>query len=305
MSASIWTAWGATVPSPAGRTSAPFFQTLGDLEVRHGGRSLDVTARLRRTILAVLLTEAGRTVPLDTLIGCVWADTPPPSAIATLQSYVANLRQVLEPGRRTHAPATVLVTRGTGYALEVDRDQVDGLLFEDLVARALGRRDPLRAAADLSAAFELWRGEPLAEFGEPWALAYRNRLAEIREAAAEERVEGWLAAGSAAAAVVELEAMVVRRPLRERRWGQLIRALYACGRQAEALAAYRRCRALLNAEFGLEPGPELRRLESAVLAHDSALIAPIDAPRARHAADRSGIARCPLSRPRAAPGIVR
>jgi predicted ATPase len=97
------------------------------------------------------------------------------------------------------------------------------------------------------------------------------RLAEVYDLAAEDRVEAWLALGGHAQAAAELEAMVAARPLREQRWGQLIVAAYRCGRQADALRAYQRCRTVLADELGLEPGPGLRRLEAAVLAQDPSL----------------------------------
>jgi len=118
----------------------------------------------------------------------------------------------------------------------------------------------------------LWRGPALAEFeAEPWALATVARLAEAREAALEDRVEVWLRLGHHARAVSDIEELVQASPLRERRWAQLIVATYRSGRQADALRAYQRCRRVLADELGIEPGPELRRLESAVLAQDPAL----------------------------------
>ncbi|MFF4778824.1 BTAD domain-containing putative transcriptional regulator [Microtetraspora fusca] len=237
------------------------FRLLGNLEVWTTERRLEITARMRRALLALLLVDVGRAVPADALVERLWGDRPPSAPFGTLQAYVAQLRQTLEPERRPRDRPAVLLTRGTGYLLDVAPERIDALAFEDLVARG-----------DLEAAFALWRGEPLAEFADAaWAGPYRTRLMEVYEAAAEDRVEAWLTGGRTESAVAELESMIARQPLRERRWAQLVRALYADGRQADALAAYRRCQTLLADELGIDPGPELRRLEAAVLAQDPSL----------------------------------
>jgi tetratricopeptide (TPR) repeat protein len=128
------------------------------------------------------------------------------------------------------------------------------------------------AAERLDDALRLWRGQPFAEFeAEPWAIATATRLADARDSALEDRIDAGLALGRHARAASELEEMVQERPLRERRWAQLILATYRSGRQADALRAYQRCRAVLGDELGIEPGPELRRLEAAVLAQDPSL----------------------------------
>jgi hypothetical protein len=131
---------------------------------------------------------------------------------------------------------------------------------------------PGRRPRRLEEALALWRGDPLAEFaGEPWAGPVAGRLTEAYDLALEDRVDAWLTLGRHAQAASELEGMVQARPLRERRWEQLVVAAYRSSRQADALRAYQRCRAVLRDELGLEPGPGLRRLEAAVLAQDPAL----------------------------------
>jgi tetratricopeptide (TPR) repeat protein len=128
------------------------------------------------------------------------------------------------------------------------------------------------AAERLDGALRLWRGPPLAEFGsEPWVVATAARLTDARDSALEDRIDAWLALGRHTRAASELEEMVQQRPLRERRWAQLILATYRSSRQADALRAYQRCRVVLGDELGIEPGPELRRLEAAVLAQDPSL----------------------------------
>ena len=251
------------------------FAVLGPFRVNQDGRELDLGPRLQRALLAILVVEAGHVVPVDRLLDLLWREEPPAAAIASVQAYVSQLRRVLEPGRPARAPARVLVTRDPGYVLQVADDQVDALRFQ--AAARQGHNDLASgqftaAAASLKDALALWRGDPLAEFaGEPWAVQTVARLTEAHDLAMEDLVDAWLALGRHARAAAELEAMVEARPLRERRWEQLIVATYRCGRRADALRAYQRCRTMLASELGLEPGPGLRRLEAAVLAQDASL----------------------------------
>ena len=251
------------------------FTVLGSFRVDRDGQEIGIGPRLQRALLAILVLDARHVVPVDRLIDLLWRDEPPAAAIASVQAYISHLRRVLEPGRPARAPARVLVTEDPGYVLRVGDDQVDALRFQALAHQAheeLAGGRPAAAAAGLADALALWRGDPLAEFAaESWAVPAVARLAEVYDLAAEDRVEAWLALGGHAQAAAELEAMVAARPLREQRWGQLIVAAYRCGRQADALRAYQRCRTVLADELGLEPGPGLRRLEAAVLAQDPSL----------------------------------
>jgi DNA-binding SARP family transcriptional activator/DNA-binding CsgD family transcriptional regulator len=251
------------------------FAVLGSFRVDRDGQEVDLGPRLQRALLAILVLDARHVVPVDRLIDLLWRNEPPAAALASVQAYVSQLRRVLEPGRAARAPALVLVTQDPGYLLRVGDDQVDALRFGALARQAhedLAGGRPAAAAAGLADALALWRGDPLTGFaGEPWAVPAVTRLTEAHDLAAEDRIDAALALGGHAQAAAELETMVAARPLRERRWGQLILATYRCGRQADALRAYQRCRAVLADELGLEPGPGLRRLEAAVLAQDASL----------------------------------
>ncbi|SFP10428.1 Transcriptional regulatory protein, C terminal [Geodermatophilus dictyosporus] len=251
------------------------YRVLGPLEVTGpDGLPLDVGGAKPRALLALLLAEAGRVVPVERIVTALWDDDPPPTVTGTLQAYVSHLRRVLEPERGPRQAARVLLTRAPGYLVQVDAADLDSLRFAALVEdgdRALDAGDPARALAVLDRALELWRGDPLPELGEGPGAAERMRLAELHVHARERRGEALLGVGRADAAVGELQPLVAEHPLRERLWARLVTALYAADRQADALDALRRCTALLRDELGIDPGPELRELERAVLRQDPGL----------------------------------
>jgi WD40 repeat protein/DNA-binding SARP family transcriptional activator len=251
------------------------FGVLGPLEVIAEDGPVPLGGQKQRALLALLLTRPNRVMSLDALVQGLWADDPPRSADKTLQSYVVHLRHALEPHRPRGAAGTVLVTREPGYVLRVAPQELDAARFEELTTR--GRRLLVagaaeQAAAALHEALALWRGEAFEEFPQVEAcVAEADRLAELRLGAVEERVEADLALGRHRALLAELENLTREHPLRERLWGQLLLALYRCGRQSDALLAYQRARAALVEELGIEPGVELRRLQAAILAQDPEL----------------------------------
>ncbi|MGH3924617.1 MAG: BTAD domain-containing putative transcriptional regulator, partial [Pseudonocardiaceae bacterium] len=222
-----------------------------------------------RRLLAVLLLQANEVVSADRLIEALWGAEPPATAANTLQTYVSHLRKVLEPNRTPRAKGGILRTHGYGYELMVAPEAVDAVRFDRLArdGRDALASDPEKAAEILRAALALWRGAPLAEFSlELFAQAEIARLTELRAAVFDDRVEADLVLGRHAALCSELSRAVAEQPLRERLWSQLIRALYRCGRQADALAAYARLREQLVEQLGIDPSPELVRLHEAVLA---------------------------------------
>jgi DNA-binding SARP family transcriptional activator len=226
-----------------------------------------------RALLARLLLEPGRVVPVDTMVDDLWRE-PPASAHKVVQVYVSQLRKALGPD--------AIETRSPGYLLPARPEESDLGRFEQLAEQARGAGEPARKAALLREALDLWRGPALAEFrDEPFAEAAARRLAELRLYALEERIDADLELGEHARLVPELEALVEEEPLRERPRGQLMVALYRSGRQAEALARYRDGRTLLVEELGIEPGPALQELERAILRQESALAEPQSQPRPR------------------------
>ncbi|WP_182901509.1 BTAD domain-containing putative transcriptional regulator [Microbispora sp. H10830] len=272
---------GARLPAPRpgldGRQGPALdFRLLGTLEVADGtGTILDLGPRKQRAVLALLLLNAPHVVPLDQLIDRLWRDEPPSSATGTLQAYISHLRRTLEPRRSPRSPARVLRTREPGYLLDIEPDQVDAERFgraAEAAHAALAAGRPEEAERILGPALALWRGEPLADLAdEPFARSTVARLSETRLHALTVRAEALLALGRAAEVTVEAERLLEQDPYREGLWALLMRALYRERRQAEALAAYQRCRTLLGDELGLDPSPELRRLEQAILAQDESL----------------------------------
>jgi DNA-binding SARP family transcriptional activator len=241
------------------------FEILGPVTVRRDGEPVALGGPRQRALLALLLVQANEVVPTDRLIDELWQVEPPQSGPTAVQNQVWRLRKVLGADR--------IVTRGAGYTVRTQPEELDLDRFRRLVERAAGRPAAERAPL-LRAALALWRGAPLADVAEtPTLTLEAQRLEELRLAALEERVEAELESGGHAELVGELATLTARHPLRERLRAQHIVALYRCGRQAEALDVYRETRRLLADELGLEPGPELRELQQAVLRQDPSLAA--------------------------------
>jgi DNA-binding SARP family transcriptional activator len=241
---------------------------LGPLEASWAGGAIALGGPKPRALLTVLALEPGRVVSVDRLVEALWPGRPPDTAPHAVQVYVSQLRKALG--------GAMLVTRAPGYVLEVEPARVDAHRFAQLVddgRAALEAGDPVAAGGALREALALWRGPALADFVyEPFAQTDIARLEELRTVALEERIEADLTLGRHMELVAELEALVQAQPLRERPRAHLMLALYRSGRQADALAAYRAARDTLVEELGLEPGPELRELEAAILRQDESLL---------------------------------
>ena len=238
---------------------------------------LSVGSPQQQAMLAVLLLHSGRAVTLQELVDAVWGEQPPDSAAGAVRTYAWRWRREFA---ETRTEPTTLVSAGDGYRLTVPARRVDALLVEQLAADAAQARaagDPTAARQTLGQALGLWRGEALAAIPGPYAEQQRRRLDELRLALLEERFDLDLLLGHEQLAIPELSVLTAEHPLRERMFGLFMRALYAAGRQADALAVYRRLRRRLTEELGVEPGPELRGLHQRILAMDPAL-APTRSP---------------------------
>ena len=271
-----------------------WFGVLGPLLVRDGDVVVEVPAARQRTLLAALVLHAGRPVPADVLAEIVWDGMPPPGAQTTLRSHVLRLRRVLGPG----AGARVR-TRNRAYLVEATAEEVDALRFAQLSREggaAVRAGDWARASAVLAEALALWRGAALADIAcESLRWEEVQDLEALRLQAEEWRIDAALALGGAAELVPGLQSLATRHPLRERFHGQLMLALYRCGRQAEALAAYQQARQVLAEELGTDPGPELQHLHQQILHADPALI---------HANPPTPAAAAPAGPPRQLPAAV-
>ncbi|HUG00188.1 MAG TPA: alpha/beta fold hydrolase [Ilumatobacter sp.] len=243
---------------------------LGPFQVDGAPAGAVLGAAKERSLLASLALNPGRVVSVESLIVALWGEDPPSAARKTLQTYVWNLRQSLGDD--------VIGTEHPGYSLRITPEDVDVGRFRALVHKgevATAAGDPAKAAVALGEAVALWRGEPFSGVAAHTGLAGEaTRLTEEYISALELYFNANLMAGRHAELVGELEGLVLEHPFRERLWGCLMVALYRCGRQADALAAYQRARQILVEELGLEPGGELRRIEEAILRQDETLAAP-------------------------------
>jgi DNA-binding SARP family transcriptional activator/sugar lactone lactonase YvrE len=261
------------------------YRILGPLEVSDDGRAVAIGGPKPRALLAFLLLHANEVVSRERLIDELWDASPPETATAALQVHVSQLRKALGHN--------AIATRSPGYVIHVEEGKLDLDRFERLI-EAAWTEDSAAAAETLRDALALWRGPPIADVDDAVARPERGRLEEQRLSAVEQRIEADLTLGRHAALVPELDGLVREHPLRERLRGQLMLALYRCGRQADALEAYRSGQRLLDEELGLQPNDELQRLERAILNHDpsleSAVVAEDERPsvaQRRRAASRS------------------
>jgi DNA-binding SARP family transcriptional activator len=212
------------------------FRLFGPLQVTTGERPIELGPRKQRAILAMLLMQPGRVLPLDRLISQLWEDQPPASAVTTVQGYVSHLRRTL-PDRN------VLLTRDPGYLADVAPERIDTARFAaaaDAGRAALAAGDPAGAAPLLDRALDEWRGDPLAEFADDeFARPLIAHLVNLRADVVQDRAAARLALGDAGWCVTELSRLVGDAPYAERLWELYAAALYRAGRPADALAAVR------------------------------------------------------------------
>jgi DNA-binding SARP family transcriptional activator/tetratricopeptide (TPR) repeat protein len=247
---------------PRGTLFGVRVRLLGPVDVLVDGAPRPVPGPRRKAVLAVLALRRGEVVASDRLADAVWGEAAPPTVVNTLQRHISHLRQVL--GDRT-----AITARPPGYVLAAPTDVEDA---ERLVRQGIQGTDQHQRVADLRAALALWRGPSLADVtGQPWLDEQAQRLDRLRLQARRALVEARLAVGEHRQLVPELEELTAEHPFEEHLHGQLMLALYRSGRQADALAAYRRLRTRLRDELGIEPSQPLRDLETAILRQDTTL----------------------------------
>ncbi|MFJ5079887.1 AfsR/SARP family transcriptional regulator [Streptomyces sp. NPDC088553] len=279
-------------PHPAAApASGPLrFAVLGPVRAWRDGEPVPTGSPQQRALLAALLLRGGRTATASELIDALWGEESPSQALAAVRTYASRLRKALGP--------QVLVSESGGYALRTSAAALDVATAQELGAEA----EKLRAAGDraaardrLAEALNLWDGEVLASVPGPYAETQRTRLEEWRLTLLETRLDIDLEVGAHAEAVSELTALTAAHPLRERLRELLMLALYRSGRQAEALAVYADTRRLLADELGVDPTPELSRLQQRILQADAELARPVE---------EAAPAAAPVARPAQLPATV-
>jgi DNA-binding SARP family transcriptional activator/tetratricopeptide (TPR) repeat protein len=264
----------ASVPVPGGGppqvigARSMLYRMLGPLEVQVDGAWRGISAAKWRTVLAVLLVNSGQLVSTDELIGEVWPEAAPATAVNLVSVYVHRLRRQLPDGSRR------LITRSPGYQLLAAPDDIDVAQFDRMMRdgrAALAAREPERAAGLLKAAEALWHGtRAFADVPpSPLITAEAGRLEDCRVEALELRIQADLGCGRHAQVVPELRRLLADHPLREGMWALLMRALQRSGRQAEALEVYAHARQQIAEELGVDPSAELRQLYEHILRADA------------------------------------
>ncbi len=240
---------------------------LGSIDVLVHGAPRAVPGRRLKAVLAALALQPGQVVSTDGLVDIVWGDDKAPTA-ATVQSPMSHLRRIL--GDRG-----AILARAPGYLLDVDGEATDVQAATRLFAEGTRETDVAGRETLLQAAVALWRGRPLADLaGLNWFDLYAHHLDELQLKTRHALVDASLALGRHGQLIPELEELIRQHPHHEPSYGQLMLAQYRAGRQADALATYRRLRRILDDELGLAPTPALRDLESAILRQDPALALP-------------------------------
>lgn len=266
---------------------AVLIRLLGPVDAVHEGQTLPLGGPRQRAVFTILALAGSRTVSTDGLVDGVWGENPPGQPLASLQVYVHGIRGALA---KVGLGRDVLASRPPGYLLDLRGHQVDVDAFELAWQRSRELSqvpDPPAAVAALEEGLSRWRGPGLADLrGLPFAQTPGVRLDELKALAEEDLLDLLLASGRHADVVGRAEGLAAEHPTRERRWGQLMLALYRCNRQADALAAYARARDLLADELGIDPGKALQQIEIGILRHDPCLAAPF---AASHSLGHTGV----------------
>jgi predicted ATPase/DNA-binding SARP family transcriptional activator len=275
------------------------FRDLGPVVVEVDGVAQPVGGTKPTAILAVLLVHANRRVPVDTLIDALWPDDAGVDRVSTLESHIWRLRRVLEPGRRSGTPPTVLLNDNGGYRLAAEAERIDSRRFEQLAAEvrelaSAGSHELVLTGSD--EALGLWRGRPYEVLADNDAVVpVVARLDELAAEVQERRIDALLELGETQRALADVVGLIEAAPFRERLWEQRMLGLYRAGRGEEALEAYRRARTALLDHAGMDPGPQLQQLHDRILNQDPALDAPRRERRAEEPAQAAAAPAAPLA----------
>ncbi|WP_405064369.1 winged helix-turn-helix domain-containing protein [Kribbella sp. NBC_01505] len=248
-----------------GPQAALQFAVLGDIEVYQGNRSIDIGHPQQRRVLLALLADANKIVSADQAVERAWGEHPPSRARHALYSYVSRLRRLLAVG-----DVPINQSRG-GYRIDVDPTTIDMFRFQRLIEDAKVATDNRRALYLAEQALRLWRSEAFRDLDTPWSNELREALAAQHLAAHLLRNDLALSQGLHHELLAELQLAADQHPLDERLAGQLILALYRCGRRADALDHCQELRRQLDEQLDIDPGPELLELQQQILLDDRAL----------------------------------
>ena len=263
---------------------------LGSLEIVGPRGPIEFTARRQQIVLATLLWNANRVVPMDVLIDAIWGSAPPATARSQVHICVSSIRKRLVRGGLHQ----LVTTRPPGYRAWVEPGQLDLHVFDRLVDAGRAQVAAHRFAeadATFAEVLTLWRGAPFAGIDSDRVSSIAARVSERRVGVLEEYLDLQILLGRSAIVISELMALVEEYPYRERLRAQLMVALCRVGRQADALREYRQARALFASELGLEPGGQLRRLEREILSGvvDEPDVVPFELPHARGGSDSAEV----------------
>ncbi|MFB8009683.1 BTAD domain-containing putative transcriptional regulator [Nocardia sp. NPDC056000] len=262
--------------------TGPEIRVLGPLRLTLGGERIALGTPMQRAVLGRLIVGRGQAVPAERLVDDLWAGMPPPKAASVLQVHIHNLRRLFEPDRARRAPSRYIVSESSGYALKIAENAVDAWQFEqqlrtyqELISNPETRPAPGERNALLETVLTQWHGPALEAFADfEWAAAEADRLTDLRLTAVELNAQAKLELARAGEVVIELRALFDEHPGREELVRLLATAQYQQGQQLEALTTIRRSREFLSDEFGVDPGPGLRHLETAILTHAAELTVP-------------------------------
>ncbi|MDH5504962.1 MAG: protein kinase, partial [Acidimicrobiia bacterium] len=241
------------------------FRVLGPLVAESGGTAVGLGGPKQRAVLGMLLAAKGKTVSVDSLTDGIWGHEPPGNVSGSIHSYVSHLRAAIGGG---------IERVGSAYRIDLQSNDLDSVQFETMLdeGRGLIATNPSKAAETLRVALSLWHGRPYGDLDNvPGLDPEIRRLEDLRLQAVEARIDADLAIGRHDSVIGELEALATEHPLREGFRARHMLALYRAGRQAEALRAYQKTRDILVTELGVDPSPELQKLEERILAHDPGL----------------------------------
>jgi DNA-binding SARP family transcriptional activator len=245
-------------------------RVLGPIEITDGDQAVRPAGQAQRALLAALVLDHGKVVPVGRLATVLWGDRQPPTARTKIQSHVSALRQAM--GSNPHDAMGPLLTIPPGYLLS-EHAAADLTEFTSLVAKgtlAAESGEPAPASALLGQALELWRGPAFAGVSAPLVMAAAEALNEQRLLAAEAKAEADLALGRHGTVVADMSVWLISHPLRERLRGLLMMALHNLGCRADALTVYRAGQEMMQNELGIEPGAWLRAVYQRVLLDSAA-----------------------------------